>query len=154
MAWTRADLISTATGRYTRLSAQAKLVATTDTVDGYGQVYDAVFLKFGITDASTGKIDGTIANDKIDAAQCLLKYYICDRFLDTLAAEQSHSESKYQSNRTQIYNQVKDMRDDAANACALLGYPVLPVASDGGSSSAASWGRTLINTDWIEPSAS
>lgn len=126
---TRADILKHLQGALSALAKEFKPV-TTDTVEGYKLAIDAALRSVGADNLTTP----TIATATEQAVLALAEYHAL-RFMrfDDAPRIDTNTGQNFSVGRSQLFLHLNDMLKEAADRCALLGYPV--VASNQPSSS-------------------
>lgn len=117
---TRADLLTHAAGVLSELAAEAGVVLA-DTAAGIAGQLDAAERDLG-DDTGNGA-----------AGEALIEYHVLRRLRYAVASRVDFDATAMQRGRSQIYNQVTALLDDAANRAAAAGHPVVatPAAPSG-----------------------
>lgn len=138
---TRADILAYLQDSLLALSAETGQV-TTDTAAGYKLPIDAALRRIGATDLVTPTIP-TIANEAVLA---LAEYAALRRYWFKVTPRiDTNTQQSFSVGRSQIFLHIKDLLAEAADRCALLGYPVVVGDLSSGFSTIS------LNLDYIEP---
>jgi hypothetical protein len=111
MAITRADLLDYAEVQHAELAAEAG-ISLVDTSAG---------IKLAL-DQAVNRLGDDTAN--LDAAYALTDYYVLQRVWYALAARVDFDATAVQRNRSQVFNQVYRLLEDAQRRCAAAGHAV------------------------------
>lgn len=134
---TRADLLAYLQSVFGALAAETG-APLTDTENGFKHPLDSAFRRLGV-----GESDLAAAQTaSVEAAQALAEYFALRRFRSLLAARVDFDATAVQGPRSQPFNHVTALLEEAASRCAATGYGV------GGDEGAA---RVRWNLDYIEP---
>jgi hypothetical protein len=109
---TRADLLAHAAGVLSELAAEAGVVLADDPAGIAGQLNAA--------ERDLGDDTGNSA-----AGEALIEYHVLRRLRYAVASRVDFDATAMQRGRSQIYNQVSALLDDAANRAAAAGHPVV-----------------------------
>ncbi len=129
MTIARADMLDYAEVQHEELATEAG-VTLEDTTAGIKLALDQAVAKLG-TDTSN-----------LDAAYALTDYYVLQRIWYALAARVDFDATAVQQKRSQVFNQVYMLMNDAAKRCAAAGHAV---------ATAKRVGLADYVTDWLEP---
>lgn len=126
---TRGNMLDYAEVQHAELAAEAGITIA-DTTAGIGLALDQAVAKLG-SDTSN-----------LDAAYALTDYYVLQRVWYALASRVDFDATAVQRNRSQVFNQVYSLLEDARRRCAAAGHAV---AREGMIS------LVEYNTDYLEP---
>lgn len=129
MAVTRANMLDYAVVQHAELATEAG-IAPTDTNSGIKLALDQAVAKLG-SDTSN-----------LDAAYSLTDYYVLQRVWYALASRVDFDATAVQRNRSQVFNQVYKLLEDAQKRCAAAGHAV---------ATENRVGLVEYNTDYLEP---
>ena len=126
---TRAELLAYAASLYAALAKEAN-VPLDDSAAGLAYQLDAV------TTATASDSSNSAAQ------QALIEYHALRKFRATLAARSDTNSTGIRKGKSQIFDQVNALIDDAASRSATAGYPV---------AAAGEYGMTTITLGYLEP---
>ena len=110
-AITRADMLDYAEVQHAELALEAG-IALTDTTAGIKLALDQAVAKLGSD------------TDNLDAAYSLTDYYVLQRIWYALASRVDFDATAVKHNRSQVFNQVGKLLEDAQQRCAAAGHAV------------------------------
>lgn len=125
---TRNDLVVYAFSVLTELADECG-VALSDSADGLRFQIDAAWAALGDDTSNT------------DAAQALVEYHCLRRFRLAVSVRTDNGLTDIRRKRSQIFEQIDRLVEDAANRAAAAGHPIQP---------ASPMANIDWNTDWIE----
>lgn len=129
MTVTRADMFDYAEVQHAELATEAGITLT-DSTAGIKLALDQAVAKLG-TDTTN-----------LEAAYALTDYYVLQRIWYALGARVDFDATAVQQKRSQVFNQVYTLMQDAAKRCAAAGHAV---------ATEKRVGLVEYVTDWLEP---
>lgn len=134
---TRAGLLAYLQSLFGSLAVETQ-TPLTDTETGFKYPLDAAFRRLGVAEADLATAETT----SVEAAQALGEYFSLRRFRALLAARMDFDATGVQGPRSQPFEHVSALLEEAADRCAATGYGV------GGDEGAT---HVRWNLDYIEP---
>jgi hypothetical protein len=125
--------------QFSALSTSIGQTASDASSSGYGADVDNLLRKLGKTESQLAT--ATLEDSDRDAAFALGEYYTAQRLWRQLGDRVSHTMGETSYRFESQREQAKQMMDDAASRCAVLGYSV----------SGAGWSDGWLNLDFLEP---